>query len=121
MPDLACASDRATPSHVQKTVSVQLLRDRIAAGVTLTAIAAETGISRSKLRRLCLAAGIELLGRPGPKRRLPSNVEMVELIERGITPTEIARAAGVNPAGVYLSLYAVGLRIENNRIYKKEI
>jgi AraC-like DNA-binding protein len=117
MDDPACASDRATPLHVP--ITAKFLRDRVAEGRTLTAIAEEAGASRSRVYRLCKAHGIALPGRRGPARKVPAIADFVRRIEKGERPSDIARSAGAHPSAVHLALYRAGLQLQNGRISPK--
>ena len=102
-------------------LSARFLRDRVDAGATLAQLAVITGLSASTVRRHCLAHGIALAGRPGRRRKVPPDDEIIRRIEAGERPSDIAKSCGAHPSAVHLSLYRAGLRLDRGRIFKKEI
>lgn len=96
------------------------MRDHLEAGMTLTELARIMGVNRVMLRRHAIAAGINLPGRPGARRKLPSTDELITRIGAGDEPAFIARAAGLTRTAVHASLYYSGYRIVGSRVIKKE-
>lgn len=97
------------------------MRDRLEAGMTLTELARIIGINRVTLRRHAIAAGIDLPGRPGARRKLPSTDELITRIEAGENPRDIAEAAGLTRSAVHASLYYAGLRTRDGRVFPKDL